>query len=498
MLKEFLLSKVQNIKEHSDRMVYIGRYTNIGGVKLYLFRYNRVFKEDYFERLAVFTAAPKYYSDRFPAEPTLDFKFSVSNTRCVYLEQQNVKEPYLFEFGLFAFKQWLNNDWLFSYDSIEPKEGAFRVPDNAEQFKPNILNGVLSPMDIDVADEDRLTLLAERLILGEFYKIKGLLRVNDEALMDICFVPDHLYKFAYRMLREKGFIKDFQITASGRDYYQSLLPKNQQITIGSSQAMPKKKIFISYVRENKTQIDAICKSLKSQNIDYWIDRDSLEPGRFWKDSIKKAIKDGAYFLACFSLESISKSQTYMNEEILLAVEMLRQKPYDNGWFLPIKLSECEIPDIDIGGSRTLNDIQCAKLHEDWTGQLTRIINVILGNKPQDEIIEKYSDALSNADPLHEHMIYQALKGLLEANSGVGFHNADQGHPQYRMFANGQSAPWDNADGPEQNRLFQLLSKLSKSLKARNDTGYIWWYDFSDWQSFCKFAVDAYDKKRRNR
>jgi hypothetical protein len=95
-------------------------------------------------------------------------------------------------------------------------------------------------------------------------------------------------------------------------------------------------------------------------------------------------------------------------------------------------------------------------------------------------------------------IYRGLKCLIESGSGVGFLNKDLGHPVYRSGASGAPSAIlkDEAlgDSPEKNRLFKMLSKLSKELK-QSSIGYTdWWYDFSEWTAFCKFAIDVYDKK----
>jgi hypothetical protein len=137
-----------------------------------------------------------------------------------------------------------------------------------------------------------------------------------------------------------------------------------------------KKVFISYVRKNSADIDKICSEFKRNDVEYWLDRDQIVPGEFWKKAIKDAIKSGAYFLACFSREYENKTQTYMNEELILAIEILRIKAYDSGWFIPIKLSDCKIPDMDIGAGKTLNDIQCLNLFEDWGVGLKRLIDII--------------------------------------------------------------------------------------------------------------------------
>jgi hypothetical protein len=85
----------------------------------------------------------------------------------------------------------------------------------------------------------------------------------------------------------------------------------------------KRQVFVSYVKENSLQIDRICNAFTDNDIEYWRDKKDIDPGKFWKDAIKTAINNGAYFLACFSKEYNDREETYMNEELLEAIEILR-------------------------------------------------------------------------------------------------------------------------------------------------------------------------------
>lgn len=86
---------------------------------------------------------------------------------------------------------------------------------------------------------------------------------------------------------------------------------------------------------------------------------------------------GGRFVACFSREYSARSKTYMNEELTVAIEELRQRPTDRGWFVPIKLSNCEIPDLDIGAGASLLDIQWLDLWSDWDIGVKRLVDVLL-------------------------------------------------------------------------------------------------------------------------
>ena len=87
------------------------------------------------------------------------------------------------------------------------------------------------------------------------------------------------------------------------------------------------------------------------------------------------------------------------------------------------------------------------------------------------------------------LIYLGLKKLIESAEGHGFHNADQNHPVYKLSAEGKDiGQLEYADSPENNLVFRMLRELSEYMKANQDTGYVWWYDFSDWQKFCQYVI----------
>jgi hypothetical protein len=80
-----------------------------------------------------------------------------------------------------------------------------------------------------------------------------------------------------------------------------------------------KHVFISYVRQNSEVVDRLKTDLESQGARVWLDRNDIEPGARWQIAIKKAIRDGQFFLACFSKEYNERDSTYMNEELTLAL-----------------------------------------------------------------------------------------------------------------------------------------------------------------------------------
>jgi hypothetical protein len=143
-----------------------------------------------------------------------------------------------------------------------------------------------------------------------------------------------------------------------------------------SEASVTGRAFMSYVHEDAAAIDRLSKDLGRHGVATWKDRDDLKPGERWKDAIRTAIKEGSGFIACLSSAYESKSRTYMNEELSLAVEELRLRPRNRSWFFPVLLDDIDIPLIPIGPGETLRDLQAVSLASDWSIGVRRLARVI--------------------------------------------------------------------------------------------------------------------------
>lgn len=190
------------------------------------------------------------------------------------------------------------------------------------------------------------------------------------------------------------------------------------------------RIFISYVKENAVEVQKLAKIFRTYDIDVWLDRDKIKPGYQWKDVIRAGITEGDFFIACFSSEYQSRVKTYMNEELTLAIEELRLRPNDRAWFIPVLLSNCDIPDRDIGAGKTLRSIQWVNLHKNWSDGIQAILSVIHPDSSKlFELIQglkvdsardriKASDALGNLGMLAEKAVPSLLVALNDENDTV--------------------------------------------------------------------------------
>jgi hypothetical protein len=115
--------------------------------------------------------------------------------------------------------------------------------------------------------------------------------------------------------------------------------------------------FISYVREDADKVEELQRFLQASGIPVWLDTAEISPGADWRNAIRRAISDGALvFLACFSRNSVSRGKSFQHEELVLAVEHMRSRRPDEPWLIPVRFDDCQIPDLDLGGGRTLASI----------------------------------------------------------------------------------------------------------------------------------------------
>lgn len=136
------------------------------------------------------------------------------------------------------------------------------------------------------------------------------------------------------------------------------------------------RVFVSYVHDDSTDVDRLCGDLENAGVRTWRDVDQLLPGDDWKVAIRRAIESGTGFIACFSQTSEDRSRSYMREELTLAIEQLRQRPADSGWFIPVLLSDVDPPDISIGGGRTLRDLHFIRWYESHAQTLKTLLTAI--------------------------------------------------------------------------------------------------------------------------
>ena len=159
------------------------------------------------------------------------------------------------------------------------------------------------------------------------------------------------------------------------------------------------KIFISYVHENKPVVERLVASLVPYELDILIDF-NIPAGTRWSKYIKNNIREGDYFIGCFSKEYEGKLVTYMNEELTVAIEQLRQRSTNGNWFIPVKLNECNIPNREIGAGESFRSLQWVELYQNWDIGIDNILEAI-GIKKNQQVLEvMYANEYIKSLPPH--------------------------------------------------------------------------------------------------
>jgi DNA-binding beta-propeller fold protein YncE len=179
-------------------------------------------------------------------------------------------------------------------------------------------------------------------------------------------------------------------------------------------------VFISYVRDDAARVDRLQDKLASRGLRVWRDTADLWPGEDWKAKIRAAITDNALvFICCFSLNSASRATTYQNEELALAIEELRRRQPGKPWLFPVRLDDCDIPDLDVGGGQTLGSFQRADLFGDRYDQdASRLVESIRRILEAGRLVK--SDRRILGQPSAGRTWALAASGTLAAVAAVAF------------------------------------------------------------------------------
>ncbi|MBE0680486.1 MAG: TIR domain-containing protein [Anaerolineales bacterium] len=118
----------------------------------------------------------------------------------------------------------------------------------------------------------------------------------------------------------------------------------------------KVQIFLSYAHEDEKMVKDLYYQLSNAGFRPWMDKFDLIPGEDWRISIKKAIQDSDFVVACLSNASVKK-RSYLQKEYKYALDIWQEKLVSDIYLIPARLDHCDLPD-------NLADFQSANLFEE--------------------------------------------------------------------------------------------------------------------------------------
>jgi hypothetical protein len=138
-----------------------------------------------------------------------------------------------------------------------------------------------------------------------------------------------------------------------------------------------KHVFLSYCRDNKTEVAKLRDELIAAGEQVWWDQDIL-PGQDWKNEIRNAMRAAHSVVLCLSRESAERITSGIYPEVLDAIGAYRQYAPGNIFLIPVRLSDCEIPLIEIDATRTLDRLQFVDVFPPsrWRSGLDQLVKAI--------------------------------------------------------------------------------------------------------------------------
>lgn len=249
-------------------------------------------------------------------------------------------------------------------------------------------------------------------------------------------------------------------------------------------------VFISYVHDNEEIVQRLCGELTRRGLEVWRDKAEIRPGHRWQNAIANAIDKGDFFLACISKEYNQKNESYMNEEITLAIERLRRQPRSRAWFIPVLMSG-EIPAWPIGAGETLRNIQWVDLNDaTWNNGINQILQVL------QPTIRLRSQSLENlsVDDVKKMLKAKDLVDTFWNTSGKGLN-----HQYKEVWRKGKnlvidyitSLTWQSSGSEGKVEGFQIPQYIQKLNKSK-------YGGFDDWRlPTIEEAASLIETKRKN-
>lgn len=111
----------------------------------------------------------------------------------------------------------------------------------------------------------------------------------------------------------------------------------------SSQSEQRMRVFISYASADIVAARKLYGELTRIGCQVWLDEKQIRRGQDWELEIRKAIRSADVVLVCLTKHACGK-RGFFQKEISLALDVADEQPEGATYIVPVKLSQCDIPD----------------------------------------------------------------------------------------------------------------------------------------------------------
>jgi hypothetical protein len=116
-------------------------------------------------------------------------------------------------------------------------------------------------------------------------------------------------------------------------------------------------VFLSYCREDERAVRRIYSELTDAEHEVWWDQ-RLKPGEDWRAGIHSAIQKAYAVLVFFSKATQEREESGVFPELSEAIELYRRlSPKSAPFLIPVRLSDCDVPDLFLGEASWFNTLQ---------------------------------------------------------------------------------------------------------------------------------------------
>jgi hypothetical protein len=181
--------------------------------------------------------------------------------------------------------------------------------------------------------------------------------------------------------------------------------------------MSEPSIYVSHTPEQAQAARRLISELVARGFVVAVNRFNVPVGKRVQPAVEQSMAGASRCLFCFSAKPGGLVE-YEPDDLLLANERLRSLPAAD-WLIPVKLTPCELPAVNLGGSAA-NELAAVELHADWNFQFERLVAALPRTAKLDDSAQRAADP---APPGHASM-----ETRIESMQGkdVDFTNAQGG------------------------------------------------------------------------
>jgi len=106
--------------------------------------------------------------------------------------------------------------------------------------------------------------------------------------------------------------------------------------------MSRLRIFLCHASDDKPLVRDLCRRLREDGFEPWLDEERLLPGQDWRLEVSAAVQNSDAVIVCLSSSSVSKAG-YVQKELRHVLDVADYQPEGRIFVIPARLEECVVP-----------------------------------------------------------------------------------------------------------------------------------------------------------